>query len=266
MIIPIAQTFDIYPEDGKHQFARTGALSIIHLKKAGAQGVLLGHSEVHENPEEVNKKLNTAWEGELRYEIVLLGEQWEDLGKPWSELHEEQKNHAKTVVKEKLIRILDGIDEHIVSDAVISYEPGWGVRGSGKSDVPPPQAEQIQAMAAMMRTCIQEKYSAELAQRIRIIYGGSMSPERAQELMLLADIDGFILGSAGTTTAWVKEITHAIHNNKKQRTSVLALNWKAYNLGESYEKFLEVIKPFEQEIDFYVAPPATDLAKLAQLL
>lgn len=263
MITLIAQKVDIYEGDGKHPHARTGELGFFHLKHAGAQGVLLGHSEVGESPKIVNKKLKAAHAAGLTRHIVLLGESWEDLGKPWSELSEEQKSQAKAVVKEKLIAMFAEINEQIVADIVLAYEPGWGVRGSGKSDVPPPSPEQIQAMAMMMRAALQERYSETVAQSMRILYGGSMSPERATEIMPLPDIDGFILGSAGTTVANVNAIGQSTIEGRKQRRPVLALNWKAYELGESYEQFIEAVKLFEEMCDIYIAPPATELRTLA---
>lgn len=266
MIIPIAQKLDIYPDDGKHQYARTGELSISHLKKAGAKGVLLGHSEVGESAKEVNEKFKATWEGGLRHNIILLGEQWEDLGKPWNELDDKRREYAKAAVKEKLTKIIEGVREEAIRDAVFSYEPGWSVRGSGKSDVPPAQPEQIESMAALIRNTVREKYDESMAASLRIVYGGSMSPQRADEIMPLPDIDGFILGSAGTTTAWVKEITMATATQKKQRTPVVALNWKAYTLAEPYEKFIDTVKPYVVDCDFYLAPAATELFALSEKL
>ncbi|MBI3335291.1 MAG: triose-phosphate isomerase [Candidatus Portnoybacteria bacterium] len=262
MISVIAQKVDIYAGDGKHPFARTGDLSFYHLTKAGATGILVGHSEVGEGAEAVNKKLKAAHGAGLQNNIVLLGEEWNDMGKPWGELNDEEKKRVGEVVKKKFLTMIEGISGDIISHTVFSYEPGWGVRGSGKSDVPPPQVEQIEVMARMLRGTIKEKYNETVSNSARITYGGSMSPERANELMPLEDIDGFILGSAGTKTEWVKKIARAVKQYKKDRTPVLALNWKAYELEESYEKFLEVLKPFEKEVDIYLAPAATELSIL----
>ncbi len=266
MITLIAQKVNIYPGDGKHAYARTGELSFMHLKKVGAKGVLIGHSEAGESMEEVNKKLQAAFEAGLKRNIVLLGEEWKDLEKPWHELSEANRKHAKNIVEEKCLKAFETIGEGILMETVVSYEPGWGVKGSGKSNVPPPQPEQIEAMAKTIRSVFIEKYGQEIGGAVRIIYGGSMSPDRAGEIMPLENVDGFILGSAGTKTEWVKQIGEAIIKNKKEQTPVLALNWKAYNLEEDYDAFLKVVKPLEREIDVYVAPPATELFMLNEIL
>ena len=268
---PIAQKVDIYPEDGKHPFARTGELSFYHLKNAGAKGILIGHSEAGESVEVVNKKLKAAHNAGLEGNIVLLGEEWDDMGKPWKELHDEEKKQVGEVVKKKFLAMIEGISEDIISHTVFSYEPGWGVKGSGKSDVPPPQVEQIEAMAKMLRDTIKEKYNETLSNSVRITYGGSMSPERAGEIMPLTDIDGFILGSVGTKTEWVQKIALEVKKSyevrlRKIRKPVLVLNWKAYELEKPYEKFLEVLKPFSEEMDIYLAPAATDLKLLGSLV
>lgn len=276
MISVIAQKVDIYPGDGKHPFARTGDVSFYHLKKAGARGVLIGHSEVGESAQVVNKKLKAAHEAGLQRNIVLLGEEWDDMGKQWGELNDEEKKRVTLVVKKKFLTLIEGVSNETISHTVFSYEPGWGVRGSGKSDVPPPQVEQIEAMAKMLRDTIKEIYNEKVGSGIRITYGGSMSPERADEIMPLQDIDGFILGSAGTKTEWVKQIGEKVKKSyeeksyevglRKIRKPVLALNWKAYELEKPYEKFLEVLLPYMKEVDIYLAPPTTDLRLAAGLV
>ncbi len=273
MMIPIkliAQKVDIYPSDGKHQFARTGQLAFHHLKAAGATGVLICHSE-HEEPYNIiPKKLNAAVQSGLEDNIVLFGEKWEEIGKPWSLLNDNEKLKLAEFLKNRLREILKEIDERTALKTVFSYEPGWAVRGSGKADAQPPGPEQIGPMAEAMRKALEEAYSENTARKIRIVYGGSMSPERARDIMPLKDIDGFILGSAGTKVEWVKLISDAIAQASKNRNTgrkpVLALNWKAYQLAESYGEFLNVVRSYSDKIDFYLVPPATDLYRLYSLL
>lgn len=266
----IAQKVDIYPSDGRHPFARTGQLAFHHLKAAGATGVLICHSE-HEEPFDIiPKKLKAAVQSGLEDNIVLFGEKWEDIGKPWSLLNENEKLRIAEILKDRLREILKEIDEKTALKTIFSYEPGWAVRGSGKSDAEPPGPEQIGPMAGAMRKALEEAYSGNTAQKIRIIYGGSMSPERARDIMPLEDIDGFILGSAGTKVEWVRLISDAIaqasEGKNTDRRPVLALNWKAYQLAESYGEFLNVVRSYSDKIDFYLVPPATDLYRLQLLL
>ncbi len=266
----IAQKVDIYPSDGRHPFARSGQLAFHHLKAAGASGVLICHSE-HEEPFDIiPKKLNAAMESGLEDNIVLFGEKWEEIGKPWSLLNDNEKLKLAEFLKNRLRGILKEIDGKTALKTVFSYEPGWAVRGSGKTDVQPPGPEQIGPMAEAMRKALEEAYSENTARKIRIVYGGSMSPERAMDIMPLNDIDGFILGSAGTKVEWVKLISDAIaqasENKNTDRKPVLALNWKAYQLAEPYDDFLKIIRNYADKIEFYLAPPATDLYRLWLLL
>jgi len=268
MIKLIAQKVDIFPGDDKHPYARTGELGFCHLKKVGATGVILGHSEVNESQETVNKKLIAAFNEGFKNNIVLLGEEWEELGKSWDECSDNEKEKVKKIIKEKFSKILNNVDKEIAQVTIFGYEPGWGVRGSGKEDVPPPGFEQIKVLSGALRDVLSELYTGETAQQIRIIYGGSSSPERTKEIIPIEDIDGLILGSAGTTTDGVKKIGDLIieitKTKQSKRKPILILNWKAYILQEPYDDFLKVIVSFNNNLDIYLAPSATDLRELRE--
>lgn len=263
----IAQNVNIYPGDGKNQFARTGEIGFYHLKKAGVTGVILGHSEVKDNAEVVNKKWKAALEYDLFANVVLVGEDWEDLEKGWDKSSEQEIKEMKDKFKNKFQTILDGIDKEIIKKTIFGYEPSWGTRGSGKEDVLPPQPPQIENMCFFMRGIIKEKCNED----VRIIYGGSSSPERTEEIMPSENVDGLILGSAGKTVDWVQKIGERVQrvmeNKKSQRKGVLVLNWKAYELEESYSDFFKVIDGFDGNlIEVYLAPVATELRELKGLL
>jgi triosephosphate isomerase len=263
----IAQNVNIYSGDEKNQFARTGELGFYHLKKTGITGVILGHSEVKDSPEVINKKWKSAIEYGLFDNIVLIGEDWEDLEKGWDKSSEQEIKKMKDKLNNKLQIILDGVNEEVIEKTVFGYEPSWGTRGSGKGDVLPPQPIQIENMCSFIRGIIKEKYNKD----VRIIYGGSSSPERTEEIMPSNNVDGLILGSAGKTVDWVSKIGEGIIKNIKNKQSprkgVLALNWKAYELEESYSDFLKAIDSFDREfIDIYLSPVATELKEVNDLL
>jgi len=264
----IAQIVNIFPGDGKHPYARTGELGFWHLKKAGATGVILGHSEVNEPPEIVNRKLIAAFNEGLENNVVLLGESWEELGKSWAQCTNIEKEKVKKIVKERFLKILENINKDIAKATIFGYEPGWGVRGSGKEGVSPPGAEQIKASAGLLRETLSELYTEEIAQKIKIIYGGSSSPEKTKEIMPIEALDGLILGSAGTNTCGVEKIGDSIieitKTKQQKRKPALILNWKAYMLQESYDDFLKVISGFNDNLDIYLAPPSTDLSELKE--
>ena len=262
-----AQNVDIYSSDGKNQFARTGEVGLYHLKKSGATGIILGHSEAKDEPEIVNKKWKAVIEYKLFDNIVLVGEDWEDLEKGWDKSSEKEISEMKDKFKNKFQIILDGIEEEIIEKTVFGYEPSWGTKGSGKEGVLPPQPPQIENMCSFMRKIIKEKYNKD----VRIIYGGSSSPERTEEIMPSDNVDGLILGSAGKTVDWVLKIGEGIQkatNNKKSpRKGVLALNWKAYELEESYSDFLKAINALDGNlIEVYLSPAATELREVKDLL
>jgi triosephosphate isomerase len=261
----LAQGFDIFEGDGLHPFARTGRISCQHLKDAGAFGVILGHSEVNDAPEIVGKKLKAALKIGLKENVLLVGEKWEELGADWDIATLIQKETAKAAVRNRLIASLEEISADDFSRLVLGYEPAWGTRGSGKKDAEPPQPEQVGEFCAFIRAIISEKYGEDAAKSLRVIYGGTMSPERAAPMMDRKDVDGFILGSAGTRSDWVRNIAAVARNYAKPgRTPVLVLNWKAYNLKEPYIAFVEDLKKFE--IDSFVAPNFVDLRLVGSLV
>lgn len=263
----MAQDLSIYSGDEKNQFARTGELGLYHIKKAGATGVILGHSEVKDEPGVINKKWKSAIEYKVFDNIVLVGEDWEDLEKGWDKSSEQEINQMKDKFNNKFRAILEGIDKEIIEKTVFGYEPSWGTRGSGKEDVLPPQPPQIENMCSFMRKIIRDKYNKD----VRIIYGGSSSPERTEEIMPSKNVDGLILGSAGKTVDWVKKIgegiQRAMENKKPPRKGVLAVNWKAYELEESYPAFLKAINSFDNNLmEVYLAPVSTELRELKDIL
>ncbi|MDD2807363.1 MAG: triose-phosphate isomerase [Patescibacteria group bacterium] len=260
----IAQNVNIYLGDGKHQFARTGDIGFYHLKKAGATGIILGHSEFKDDPKIVNEKWQAALKYGLSDNVVLIGEDWDDLKKGWGKSSTNEINKMKNKLKNKFLCVLHNINKETAKKTVFGYEPGWGTRGSGKNNVAPPQAPQINSMCLFLRTLIKTKYGNDTEKKLRIIYGGSSSPERSKEIMCSDNVNGLILGSAGTTTDWVKkiglEIQHATQNKKN---GVLVLNWKAYELKEFYSKFLKVINNFNGNImEVYLSPVATELVEV----
>jgi triosephosphate isomerase len=199
--------------------------------------------------------------------IVLIGEDWEDLEKGWDKSSEKEIDGMKEKVKNKLQIILDDVTGEVIEKTVFGYEPSWGTRGSGKEDVLPPQPVQIENICSFIRGIIKDKYNKDTS----IIYGGSSSPERTEEIMPLNNVDGLILGSAGKNTDWVWKIGDAIQKKIKEKgipkKGILVLNWKAYELKEPYEDFLKVIDKFNNDlIKVYFAPVATELQEVKSLL
>jgi len=163
--------------------AYTGEISAGMLRDIYCHYVILGHSERRamfgETDEIVNKKVKAALAGNL-LPIVCVGEV----------LQERESGSAKDVVKNQITGSLDGLGDDI-GKVIIAYEPVWAI-GTGKVATP----EQAQEMHAYIRQVLAAIAGEEVAQSIRIQYGGSMKPSNAGELLSQPDIDGGLIGGA----------------------------------------------------------------------
>jgi triosephosphate isomerase len=163
--------------------AFTGEVAASMLKDFGCNYVIVGHSERRtyhaESDELVAKKYAVARAAGL-VPIFCLGET----------LEEREAGITEKVVARQLDALiaLEGVEA--LNDGVIAYEPVWAI-GTGKTATP----EQAQEVHAFIRGRVAEK-SAEVADGLRILYGGSMKPGNAKELIEKADIDGGLIGGA----------------------------------------------------------------------
>ena len=164
--------------------AYTGEVSVEMLKGVGVNTVILGHSErrslYHENNTSLAGKVNTAIEAGMEI-IFCFGEQ----------LEERKSNRHFEVVKEQLSEALFHLSAVVWSQIVLAYEPVWAI-GTGETASP----AQAQEMHAFIRNLIQDHYTADLAQKVAILYGGSVKPGNAQEIFSMEDVDGGLIGGA----------------------------------------------------------------------
>jgi triosephosphate isomerase len=172
---------DIYFEKNG---AFTGEISASMLKDIGCTYVLCGHSErrhvIGETDELINKKIASAITGGL-LPIFCVGE-----------LIEQRKaNKTKEVVTQQIEAGLAGLSAEKVSAVTIAYEPVWAI-GTGLTATP----EQAQEAHSLIRKLLAKMYSEQLAQEIRIQYGGSVKPDNAAELMAQEDVNGLLVGGA----------------------------------------------------------------------
>jgi len=177
--------------------AFTGEISAAMLKDIGCSYVLCGHSErrhvIGEPDELINKKVSAAISGGLM-PILCVGE-----------LIEERKaNKTDEVVTRQIKKGLAGLSEAKASAVIIAYEPVWAI-GTGLTATP----QQAQEVHAMIRKLLAELYSEDLAENIHILYGGSVKPDNAGELMKQPDIDGLLVGGASLKADDFLEIIRA---------------------------------------------------------
>jgi triosephosphate isomerase len=168
-----------YADEG----AYTGEVSPRMLREAGVDGVILGHSERREHFEETDRalqlKLPAALDAGLQ-PILCVGEteQEREQGETERKLRHQVQEDLQRVASERL------------SEVVIAYEPVWAI-GTGNVATP----EQAQEAIAFIRALVADR-SAEQAQRTRVLYGGSVNPDNAAELLALPDVDGALVGGA----------------------------------------------------------------------
>ena len=172
---------DIYYEQNG---AFTGEISASMLKDIGCSYVLCGHSErrhvIGESDELVNKKIGATISGGL-LPIFCVGEL----------LEERKAGQTAEVVTRQIEQGLAGLGAEKVSAVTIAYEPVWAI-GTGLTAT----LQQAQEVQSLIRTLLGQMYDAELAEEIRILYGGSVKPGNAGELMGERDIDGLLVGGA----------------------------------------------------------------------
>jgi len=168
---------DLYWEDSG---AFTGEISGPMLKSAGCTYVIIGHSErrqlFNETNETVNRKILSALKNHL-IPIVCIGET----------LEERKANKTFDIIKGQVKFGLAGLTNEQLKGLVIAYEPVWAI-GTGRTATPA-QAEEVHDF---IRTLLPK----DVAQDIRILYGGSVKPDNIKELMAQRDIDGALVGGA----------------------------------------------------------------------
>lgn len=164
--------------------AFTGELAVSMLSDAGCSFVIIGHSERRqyfcETDETVNKRTKATLDAGL-IPIVCVGETLQE---------RESDNTFKVIEKQ----VKDGIKNFSKEEAekiVIAYEPVWAI-GTGKTATP----QQAQEVHEFIRKIYSEMYGSDIANKVRILYGGSVKPDNVSELMKQKDIDGGLVGGA----------------------------------------------------------------------
>lgn len=164
--------------------AFTGEISVEFIRETGAKFVIIGHSERRqyfgETDEGVNKKLHTIINAGL-YPILCVGET----------LAERERNITLEIVSRQLKGGLVNVSGDKLMKVVIAYEPVWAI-GTGKTATP----EIAQEVHGAIRKYIESSYGLDSAINMRILYGGSVTPENISALMKERDIDGGLIGGA----------------------------------------------------------------------
>jgi triosephosphate isomerase len=161
----------------------TGEISATMLEDVGVQGVVLGHSERRELFGETDRALALKVPAALAAgltPILCVGE---------TEA-EREKEDTDRKLRQQIKEDLAGVASERLADVVIAYEPIWAI-GTGKVATP----EQAQEAIAFIRALVGDR-DKQAAERVRVLYGGSVKPENASELLALEDVDGALVGGA----------------------------------------------------------------------
>lgn len=163
--------------------AFTGEIAGVMLKDAGAEFVILGHSErrqlYHENDDFINKKVLRAIKDDIR-PILCIGETEE----------EREADQTEEVLENQITKGLKGIAEEDAESIVIAYEPVWAI-GTGKVA----SVDIVSKAHIFIRKCLTKLFE-KISHKIYIVYGGSVKPDNISLLMQEKEIDGALIGGA----------------------------------------------------------------------
>jgi triosephosphate isomerase len=182
---------DVYWE---REGAFTGAVSAGMVREAGAEYAIVGHSERRrlfgDTDVTVNRKAIAAIAADLT-PIVCVGET----------LEERESNQTLAILDRQVQGALDSIAPPQVAELVIAYEPVWAI-GTGRNAT----AAQAQEAHAHIRGRLRQWFGADTSERCRVIYGGSVKPDNAAELLRERDVDGALVGGASLDVRGFSEI------------------------------------------------------------
>lgn len=168
----------------KENGAYTGSVSCEMIKDTGATHVIVGHSErrqyAHEGNQLLAEKVNLVLANGLK-PIYCFGE---------TQVERKSGEYVK-VIERQISEALFHLDKENFSKLVLAYEPVWAI-GTGETATP----EQANKIHAMVRDQIKAQYDINTGEAMRILYGGSVKPNNAQELFQQPDIDGGLIGGA----------------------------------------------------------------------
>jgi triosephosphate isomerase len=176
--------------------AFTGEVSPVMLTELGVHGVVLGHSERRRDFGETDRALQEKVPAALEHglePILCVGES-ED---------ERENDETQRRLRHQVQEALEKVPENRLADVVIAYEPIWAI-GTGKVATP----DLAQDACGFIRALVGDR-SKDAAERVRVLYGGSMKPDNAAELLAQPDIDGGLVGGASLDPAGFAQIVQA---------------------------------------------------------
>ncbi len=191
---------DVYWQD---EGAFTGEVSPVMLKDIGCKFVIIGHSERRQYFGETNESVNSKIKAALKHNltpIVCVGET----------LQERESGQTLKVLDDHIENGLKNITDTDILKIVIAYEPVWAI-GTGKTAT----SQQAQEAQKYIRDLLRKMYNNDVADTVRIQYGGSVKPDNITELMREPDVDGALVGGASLKVETFAEIVKKASEVKK---------------------------------------------------
>lgn len=179
--------------------AYTGEISGPFLLDVGCRYAIIGHSERRqyfgETDETVNKRVHASLKHTIT-PIVCVGER----------LEEREANKTWDVIERQLVGGLKNISLETSQDLVIAYEPVWAI-GTGKTATP----EMAEEVHAMIRSYLNSHFGSSTADKLRILYGGSVKGSNSRDLLVKPNIDGALVGGASLNPKEFADIVRSAH-------------------------------------------------------
>ncbi|MBW3541356.1 MAG: triose-phosphate isomerase [Planctomycetes bacterium] len=185
--------------------AFTGEVAVEMLRDVGCREVIIGHSErrhvVGETDSRINRKVVASLHGGLDV-VLCVGEL----------LEEREAGRTEAVLDQQLSAGLDGVSADQMARVILAYEPVWAI-GTGKVATP----DQAQSAQAHLRKRLTERYNSGTAEATQILYGGSVKPDNARELLELPDVDGALIGGASLKAeSFLPIVEHAVEVTRRR--------------------------------------------------
>lgn len=199
-----AQDVSFY-ENGSH----TGEITAESIKDSGTEYAIIGHSERREagdTQEVVIKKTQNAIKNGLKV-ILCIGEKDRD----------ENIKYLK-VIEDQILSVFASVDKKKAEDIIIAYEPVWAINNKNNIAI---DAHGLHSMVIYIRKVLMEKFGDAFSKNINILYGGSITPDNAQDILWNGEVQGLLIGRASfEVESLVKIIKNIIVNPKKSLLQV----------------------------------------------
>lgn len=180
--------------------SQTGEMSADMLADSGVQVAIIGHSErraMGETEATINKKIKNALAADLEV-IFCVGESRRD-----------EEGDFLRFLQAQIVDVFRAVPQPFYDQITIAYEPLWAIGGEADHAVTPHDLHQT---TLFIRKVLRNHFSAELADSINILYGGSVKKDNAQELFVGTDVDGFLVGGASLEAAHFCDILRTVND------------------------------------------------------